>query len=85
MKCFNCETITSTKCLCWKKPKRRFSNEFEREECEYLELNNLAMDHLELQMLPKFDASQIERTKLIGTVHNFGKIKYQKTFFHDLV
>ena len=72
MKCFNCETITSTKCLCWKKPKRRFSNEFEREECEYLELNILdkdckALDNHHLQMLPKFDASQIERTKLLGT------------------
>ena len=66
MNCFNCDSISSTGCLCWKKPKRQFSDEFNREECEFLELNNLAMDNLELQMLPKIKESQIERTKIIG-------------------
>ena len=45
---------------------RQFSDEFTREQCEYLELNNIGMDNLELQMLPKIKASEIERKKIIG-------------------
>ena len=68
LNCFNCDSISSTGCWCCKKPKpkRQFSDEFVREQCEYLELNNIGMDNRELQMLPKIEASQIERTKIIG-------------------
>ena len=66
----NCDSISSTGCMCWKKPKRQFSDEFQREQTEFLELNNLQMDNLELQMLPKIKESQIERTKIIG-IHHF--------------